>query len=93
MKIVNLLSICEGIGIGWAMPNITLLTSDKTPAKFGRITFEEVSWITSLLCIGGLIGNIIYGYAGNKFGRKKPLLFLVIPIIVSKLFLIMKKIV
>lgn len=36
----------------------------------------------SLVCAGGLIGNVIYLWVLEKFGRKIPILFLSVPIIV-----------
>lgn len=44
---------------------------------------HEASWIASLLAIGGLIGNMCFGYVASKFGRKLPLLSLSIPMILS----------
>lgn len=73
-----------GITCGWPSPSIQLLTSDETPLPSGKITIEEGSWIASLLCIGGLIGNILFGFITNSFGRKRPLCALSIPIIVSE---------
>lgn len=78
-----MLTVCEGIGVGWASPTINLLTSDDTPLPSGKIDMDEASWIASLLCVGGLIGNVLFGFIANKFGRKKPLLAISIPIVVS----------
>lgn len=44
---------------------------------------HEASWIASLLAIGGLTGNMCFGYLSSKFGRKLPLLSLSIPMILS----------
>lgn len=81
-RTVNLLTICEGMGLGWAGPSINLLTSDESPLPSGQLTMEEASWIVSFLCVGGLIGNILFGFIANKFGRKRPLLVIAIPIFV-----------
>lgn len=35
--------------------------------------------------IGGFVGNMFFGYLANRFGRKGPLLFISIPMIVSGL--------
>lgn len=72
--------------ISWASPSIILLTSDETPLPSGKITMDEASWIASLLCIGGLIGNIFFGYITNRFGRKLPLIVIAIPTVVSDIW-------
>lgn len=72
-----------GVTCGWASPSIILLTSDETPLPSGKISMDEASWIASLICVGGLIGNIMFGFITSKFGRKIPLIFITIPTIVS----------
>lgn len=84
-KPVNVLTICEGIGIGWPCPTINLLMSNDSPLPTGKIDMDEASWIASLICVGGVVGNVIFGYIANKFGRKIPLLLIPIPMIVSLL--------
>ncbi|XP_031623073.1 facilitated trehalose transporter Tret1-like [Contarinia nasturtii] len=81
--VVNMMSIVHGIQCGWSSPNIVLLTSDETPLPSGKITMEEASWVASLFPIGGLIGNICFGFITNRFGRKMPLIFITIPTIAS----------
>lgn len=80
---VNLLTVGCGCTGGWPSPNILILESDATPLATGKITMEECSWIASLWCIGGLIGNPIFCFITNNYGRKMPLVFLAIPAIVS----------
>lgn len=43
---------------------------------------DEASWIVSYVYIGGIIGNMMFGYITNRFGRKWPLIIITIPIIV-----------
>lgn len=73
---------------GWASPNVELLKSDESPLPSGKINMDEASWIASLICLGGLIGNFLFGFIAIRFGRKIPLLFLTIPIIVSWLLIL-----
>lgn len=68
---------------GWGSPNIILLTSDETPLPSGKITLEESSWMLALLSIGNMLGNILFGYITNVFGRKVPCIFTAFPMIVS----------
>lgn len=60
-----------------------LLMSDESPLPSGKISMEEATWITSLLQVGALICNIVFGYISNNYGRKIPLLVISIPMIVS----------
>lgn len=84
IRIVNLLFIGYGVTAGWSSPNIRLLTSDESPLASGSITMEEASWVASLLCVGGVIGNLFFGFVTNAYGRKMPLILIVIPTIVSQ---------
>lgn len=59
-----------------------VLESDESPLPSGKISVDEVSWISSLICIGGLIGNVFWGFITNRFGRKRPLITLTAPTIV-----------
>lgn len=65
-----------------------VLTSDKTPLPSGKITMEQASSIAAIICIGGLIGNLLFGFITNKYGRKIPLMFITIPIIISWLLIL-----
>lgn len=76
---MNLLSISYGITLGWPSPVLLLITSDESPLPSGKVTLESASWVASLLGIGALIGNLVFGFVINKFGRKLPLQLLAIP--------------
>lgn len=78
-----MLTMGFGVTLGWSSPSIIILKSNESPLPSGKITTEESSWIASLLCLGCLIGNVFFGYITSKFGRKTPLMFMTIPIIVS----------
>lgn len=43
------------------------------------MTSEDVSWIGSLLCIGGIIGTVSFGTIAEKLGKKNAMFLLVIP--------------
>lgn len=63
------------------------------------VMYKNKSIIISILCIsfnlilgvGGLIGNIFFGFVTTRFGRKWPLLFLAIPTIVWNSFKLPEK--
>ncbi|XP_075986737.1 facilitated trehalose transporter Tret1-like [Anticarsia gemmatalis] len=58
----------------------TLITSSHT--KFGLST-AEASWAASLLCLGAVWGAVPAGLISEYFGRKKTLLYLALPLVVS----------
>lgn len=88
LNIVDLLLVTYGTACGWPSPNIILLTSDDTPLPSGKISIDEASWIASLLCVGGFIGNIFFGFITNALGRKLPLILISIPGVVSWLLIV-----
>jgi MFS family permease len=45
----------------------------------GAVSDENISWIGSLLAVGGFFGAIIYGQISHKFGQKFTLIALVVP--------------
>ncbi|CAK1604295.1 unnamed protein product [Parnassius mnemosyne] len=47
------------------------------------LTSSEVSWVASLLCLGALWGAVPTGLISEHFGRKKTLLYLALPLVVS----------
>lgn len=50
---------------------------------FEQITSYEGSWIAALLNLGAMLGAIPTGLIAERFGRKKTLLSLAIPMLVS----------
>lgn len=73
-----------GFGFGWAnaWANVNFLELQSPNSKL-QLTYDEISLVMSLICAGGLIGNLTYLWALEKFGRKKPILFLSVPTVVS----------
>lgn len=71
-----------GISCGWPSPNLPLLMSDDSPLPTGKLSIDEISWISGLICIGGIAGNLFFGYIMNNYGRKEPLIVIAVPTIV-----------
>lgn len=65
---------------------LSLYDSNESPLPSGRVSMLEQSWISSMLGIGGVVGTIAAGWLADSIGRKKSLLFAVIPQIVSNVF-------
>ncbi|XP_037038802.1 facilitated trehalose transporter Tret1-like [Bradysia coprophila] len=75
----NIISISHGCALGWLSPYLPLLQSDSSPLSTGSISLEETSWIGAILCIGGVIGNSIFGYLCKLIGRKRAIILLGLP--------------
>lgn len=43
---------------------------------------NEASWIVSLIPMGGFVGNFVYGFSMNLFGRKWTMIGLSVPLAV-----------
>lgn len=67
--------LAHGAGVGWSAASMTVLGSDENPLQIGKLDMDHISWIASLLSLGGLFGNIMFGFITNRFGRKTPLFF------------------
>ncbi|XP_050681830.1 facilitated trehalose transporter Tret1-like isoform X2 [Leptidea sinapis] len=96
--IVNLGAFASGACVAWsssALPMMTLGHSESRPsdgviyASFNgthpkiELTDSEASWVASLLCLGALFGAVPSGLISEYFGRKKTLLYLALPLVVS----------
>lgn len=55
------------------------MASDSTPLLAGPLTNDEISWIGSVNCIGGILGSVSIGYFTTRMGSKRVLLFLAFP--------------
>lgn len=71
-----------GTVCGWPSAAFLVLQSDNSPLETGILTLAEASWVGSIMCIGGLIGNLFFGMLANRFGRKRSLVFAGVPLIV-----------
>lgn len=80
--------MASGVGLSWTSPSIDILESDESPLPTGKIKSEETTWIASLWSVGGLIGNFLYLFITNKFGRKMPIISLAFPKIVCWLMVL-----
>lgn len=65
-----------------AVANSTPSSLD-TPHDKLQLSTYEASWAASLLCLGAVFGAIPSGLISEYFGRKKTLLYLALPLLVS----------
>lgn len=80
--IANFIGFSFGWSCSWANVNFLELQSPDSTLEDGPITYDQASLLMSLLCFGGLLGNVTYLWALAKFGRKRPILSLSVPTIV-----------
>lgn len=65
--------------MGWTSPFIPYLQSANTHLASGPLTSDDVSWIGSLLSIGGFFGILIFSSISQKFGKRTALFLLIVP--------------
>lgn len=71
-----------GTVCGWPSAAFLVLQSVDSPLETGVLSLAESSWVGSVMCIGGLIGNLVFGMLANRFGRKRSLVLAGLPLIV-----------
>ncbi|CAH2097249.1 unnamed protein product [Euphydryas editha] len=95
--IVNLGAFAAGVCVAWSSSALPLFTSGQVELPSARsegspangthpklvLTESEASWVASLLCLGALMGAVPAGLISEHFGRKKTLLYLALPLVVS----------
>lgn len=70
----NIIMLGYGCGIGWFAVALNLLQSNDTPLNSGPLSKDDESWIGSILSIGSLTGNFLFGFLVNYVGAKRCLL-------------------
>lgn len=78
--------MCYGISVGWAAPNTVLFMTEDSP--IGVMTASQISWIASMICIGGIVGTIVFGGLVDILGRKIVTIGIAIPQILANILLI-----
>lgn len=78
----NIITIAYGATCGWPSASFLILKTNETPLPSGPLTTDQLSWVGSLLCVGGLLGNILFGWWSNNYSRKMLLMIIPIPQIV-----------
>lgn len=70
----NIIMLGYGCGIGWFVMALPLLKSNDTPISSGPLTDDQESWVGSILSVGSLTGNFVFGFLVNYFGAKRCML-------------------
>lgn len=74
------MAVGVGTALAWTSPVLPQLY-EKT--SWLVITKEQGSWISSLLALGAIVGAVPSGPMSDKLGRKKTLLLLTVPFVLS----------
>lgn len=87
--------LIAGMCFGWSSPSVPKLKAKEHLHEnpLGRIiTYDEASWLGSLLPLGAIFGTFIAGFCAQKLGRKKTMLFnIAIPFAIAFLILAIAK--
>lgn len=57
-----------GCAVGWLSMALPLLQSDDSPLENGKLSVSDLSWIGSIMSIGALTGNLLYGFLVTIIG-------------------------
>ncbi|XP_066598151.1 facilitated trehalose transporter Tret1-like [Prorops nasuta] len=68
--IVNLSALSYGTIAGWTSPVTPQLQSNGSPVGKTAMSDEAASWLTGALCLGGILGTLLYNNITERFGRK-----------------------
>lgn len=75
-----MLVVGVGTALAWTSPVLPKLSA---PDSWLVVTTEQSSWISSLLALGAIAGALPAGPMADKMGRKKSLLLLAAPFLIS----------
>ncbi|XP_044738600.1 facilitated trehalose transporter Tret1-like [Chrysoperla carnea] len=76
----SLLSCISGMHLGWIGPTILKLSSKDSEVP---LTTTDISWLTMMLPLGGIIGPTFGSIFSTYFGRKRAILIGTIPSIIA----------
>lgn len=85
----NIVGISWGTAIGWSSPAIAKMVDQLADSPLDYVPSpEQLSWIGSILPIGGLVGPIFFAPLPGLIGRKLSLIINALFFIISFLILI-----
>lgn len=82
------MSIGVGTALAWTSPVFALLRKEDS---FLKLSETEESWVGSLLAIGSIVGALPAGKIADKIGRKKTILSLAAPFLLSWTIIVFAK--
>lgn len=85
---VNILQIGFGAVLGWPSASLLVLESKDSPLPTGPLNVEQKSTVSAITYLGGALGCVFFGWASNKYGRKKPMMGAAFPQLLGWLLII-----
>ena len=79
------MALAVGTALAWTSPVLPQLYKE---SSWLVITKEQGSWVSSLLALGAILGAVPSGPMADKLGRKKTLLLLAAPFLLSWVIII-----
>lgn len=73
-----------GCAMGWLSMALPLLRSDASPLQTGKLSISEMSWIASIMPLGGLAGNCLCGIFVTIIGARHSIFLIGFPQLVSE---------
>ncbi|XP_066588424.1 uncharacterized protein [Prorops nasuta] len=80
-----LLAVGVGTALAWTSPVLPRLKNQDSELL---VTEDQGSWVGSLLAIGAMVGAIPAGGTADKLGRKKAMLLLAVPFLLSWILIV-----
>lgn len=80
------MAVGAGTALAWTSPVLPQLYKE---TSWLVITKEQGSWVSSLLALGAIAGAVSCGQMADKLGRKKTLLLLALPFLLSWVIIIL----
>lgn len=71
----------SGITLGWTSPILPYLTSQES--FLPELTDDQISWISSLLALGAIVGAVPAGMIADRIGRKWTMFLTAVPFAMS----------
>ncbi|XP_004530296.1 facilitated trehalose transporter Tret1 [Ceratitis capitata] len=79
----NIITISYGGFCGWPSASFLQLQSKDSPLETGPMSSSDVGWVGSMVCVGGALGTMFCSWFADRFGRKKCMLLVALPMLIG----------
>ncbi|PFX26088.1 Solute carrier family 2, facilitated glucose transporter member 8 [Stylophora pistillata] len=79
-------TVSFGFCLGYSSSALVDLQSSDAPSAV-RLSDDQASWFSSLVTIGAALGSAIGGWAIDKLGRKRTIMFCTVPLVLGWLLI------
>ncbi|XP_060523215.1 uncharacterized protein LOC132700112 [Cylas formicarius] len=81
-----LTSFSSGVGLSWSSPVFPKMETPENPFSH-PLSATQTAWIAASLQLGAAVGPFASGYCADRFGRKRALIFLTVPMLFGNVLL------